>query len=106
MVYPIYEKYISLEPFYSLYTVFRNMLWSQEIVVVIGCSFRDISVNNAFMDYLKSNKQARMLISVKSDSVEERIKKMFGIHERVKLLRRYFVEKQFAAELTQDCLDI
>lgn len=99
MIYPTYEKYISLEPFYSLYTAFRNMLRSEQIVVVIGYSFRDISVNNAFKDFLKSNRQARILISVKSDSVEERIKKMFGNHKSVKLLKNHFGEKRFIAEL-------
>src|SRR5437588_475071 len=49
MIYPVYEKYISREPFYSLYTAFRRNLREEEIIVVIGYSFRDISVNNALV---------------------------------------------------------
>ena len=93
MIYPIYEKYISLEPFYSLYTAFRNMLRNQELVVIIGYSFRDISVNNAFIDYLRLNHKARLILSAKSNSVKERISRIFGDNNRVRLIENYFGER-------------
>ena len=108
MIYPIYEKYVSLEPFYSLYTAFRNTLWNEQIVVVIGYSFRDISINNAFTDFLKFNKNARMIISAKSESVKDRINKIFSSDsDRVLIIDAYFGEKHFPSKLrnalTTDC---
>jgi hypothetical protein len=51
MIYPIYEKYISKEPFFTLYQYFRSLLF-EDIVIIIGYSFADISINNAFIDWL------------------------------------------------------
>ena len=102
MIYPIYEKYISLEPFYSLYTAFRNMLRNQELVVIIGYSFRDISVNNAFIDYLRLNHKARLILSAKSNSVKERISRIFGDNNRVRLIENYFGEQHFITDLENE----
>jgi hypothetical protein len=52
MVYPIYEKYISKDPFFSLHSYFRKMLYYQDVYIVIGYSFRDPSINNAFAEML------------------------------------------------------
>ena len=108
MIYPIYEKYISLEPFYSLYSAFRKRLWEELIVVIIGYSFRDISVNNAFADFLRFNKNARIIISTKSKSVKDRINKTFSFtRNRVQIIETYFGEKDFPTDLrnalTTDC---
>jgi hypothetical protein len=62
MVYPIYEKYISKDPFFSLHSYFRKLLYYQDIYVVIGYSFRDPSINNAFADMLRKRAETRMII--------------------------------------------
>jgi len=49
-VYPIYEKHISEDPFFSLYQYFRWKLFKEDIVIVIGYSFRDPSINRAFSE--------------------------------------------------------
>ena len=100
MIYPVYEKYISREPFYSLYTAFRRNLHEEEIIVVIGYSFRDISVNNAFIDHICYNKKSRMIISTKSDPVKERIRRLFkGNIDRIATVSKYFGEDGFMDEL-------
>lgn len=100
MIYPIYEKYISLEPFYSLYTAFRRNLFKEEIVIVIGYSFRDISINNALLDNLKTSENSRLIISVKSPSVKQRISKLFGqYNKRIDLINEYFGEGNFIDDL-------
>jgi SIR2-like protein len=92
MIYPIYEKYISREPFYSLYTAFRKNLFKEQIVIVIGYSFRDISINNALLDNLQTIESSRLIISAKSDSVKQRISKIFGLNKRVSLLTSILVK--------------
>jgi hypothetical protein len=62
MVYPIYEKYISQDPYFSLYSYFRRLLYSRDIYIVIGYSFRDPSINNAFRDALRNKSESRMII--------------------------------------------
>jgi hypothetical protein len=99
MIYPIYEKYISREPFYSLYTAFRKNLFKEQIVIVIGYSFRDISINNALLDNLQTTETSRLIISAKSDSVKQRISKIFGLNKRVSLIEKYFGEGGFVDEL-------
>src|SRR5690242_18309360 len=49
MIYPIYEKSVSRDPFFALYQYFRKMLFRDDILIVIGFSFRDPSINNAFL---------------------------------------------------------
>lgn len=100
MIYPVYEKYISREPFYSLYTAFRRILFEEQIVIVIGYSFRDISINNAFLDYLRTRKESRIIICARSDSVKKRITQSF--HEylnRISFINKYFGENGFINEL-------
>jgi SIR2-like protein len=48
IIYPIYEKHITRDPFFTLYEYFRRTLFREDIVIVIGYSFRDLTINNAF----------------------------------------------------------
>jgi hypothetical protein len=69
-------------PFYSLYTAFRNMLWNEEIVIVIGTySFRDISVNNALKDFLNMNDKARIILTTVKFSKRESTRHLVIGHE-------------------------
>lgn len=38
MVYPVYEKYISQDPYFSLYYYFRSLLYYNDVYLVIGFS--------------------------------------------------------------------
>jgi hypothetical protein len=66
----------------------------------MGYSFRDISVNNAFVDQICYNKKSRMIISAKSDPVKERIRRLFDDNmDRIAIVSRYFGEDGFIDEL-------
>ncbi len=81
MIYPVYEKYISREPFFSLYAAFRRILLEEKIIIVMGYSFRDLSINNAFLDTLSTDEESRMIICAKSHAVRQRIAKIFQEYE-------------------------
>lgn len=100
MIYPVYEKYISMEPFFSLYTAFRRILLEEKIIIVIGYSFRDISINNAFLNTLTNDRESRMIICAKSPAVKQRISDKFqGYMSRISLIDKYFGEKGFISDL-------
>lgn len=44
IIYPVYEKSVSREPFFTLYQYFRRSLLHESIVITIGYSFGDISI--------------------------------------------------------------
>jgi hypothetical protein len=100
MIYPVYEKYISREPFYSLYTAFRRNLLEEQVIVVIGYSFRDISINNAFLDHIRTNENLRIIVCAKSDLVKNRVRQLFsGYDNRIDLVSKYFGEDGFTNDL-------
>lgn len=64
MVYPASEKYALTAPYAECLFYFRRSLMSGKIyepIVVIGYSFRDAAINNAFMDAIKLNPNIRIL---------------------------------------------
>jgi hypothetical protein len=78
MIYPIYEKYVSEDPYFSLYFYFRKLLYWNDTYVVIGYSFRDQSINNAFADALRRKKNSRLIIvNSNKKSIEQRINQYF-----------------------------
>ncbi len=63
MVYPASEKYALTSPYAECLFYFRRSLMGDrrgEPVVVVGYSFRDASVNNAFADAIKTNPNIRI----------------------------------------------
>jgi hypothetical protein len=50
MIYPIGEKYATITPYFEILSRFRNTLINEKVVIVIGYSFRDDPINNAFVD--------------------------------------------------------
>ena len=52
IIYPIYEKHISAEPFFTFYQYFQRRVLFENILVIFGYSFAIPSINNAFMDWL------------------------------------------------------
>ena len=61
MIYPAYDKRVSIEPSASLHNHFRKILQLDDVYVVIGYSFRDSSINDLFVDALM-DKRKRMVI--------------------------------------------
>lgn len=52
MIYPVGEKPILRDPYYSFYSLFKEQPWN--ILVAIGYSFRDTPVNTAILDRLET----------------------------------------------------
>jgi hypothetical protein len=79
MIYPIYEKYVSEDPYFSLYYYFRKLLYWNDNYVVIGYSFRDQSINNAFADALRNKSNSRLIV-VNSNikNIQSRIDQYFS----------------------------
>jgi hypothetical protein len=68
--------------------------------VVIGYSFADPSINNAFVDWLTFNPNARIII-IARDNNHERILDLFrNQRERLEFVRQYFGENGFINNLT------
>jgi hypothetical protein len=78
MVYPVYEKHISEDAYFALHYYFRHLLHINNVYLVVGFSFRDPSINNAFRDAL-TNKPASRMIIVNSNRkvIENRVNEMF-----------------------------
>jgi hypothetical protein len=99
IIYPIYEKYISKEPFFTLYQYFRRNLVFEAVVIIIGYSFADISINNAFIDWLTYKSTAR-LIGIARRRNHERIRNIFGsLRNRIEFIEEYFGENRFIDNL-------
>jgi hypothetical protein len=78
MIYPIYEKHISEDPYFTLYYYFRKLLYHHDIYVVIGYSFRDPSINAAFADALNNRSDSRMIIiNSNRNNIQRRINEKF-----------------------------
>ena len=99
IIYPVYEKSVSRQPFFTLYQHFRRTLLDESIVIIIGYSFGDISINNALMDWLAFNKKGRLVI-VSRKKNHSRIKKIFGtLQKRIEFIVEYFGETKFIKSL-------
>jgi len=62
MVYPAYDKRTTRDPFSSLHNIFQRILHTHDVFVVVGYSFRDFSINEAFQNILEKNEGSRMVI--------------------------------------------
>lgn len=91
MVYPVQEKYITRSPYFELYSVLRQWLFKDPLCVVIGYSFRDEAVNNAFTDAFDRNAALKMVCISPSAS---RDVSNLGDHRR----RAYCIDKRFGEE--------
>jgi len=60
MIYPTTEKYFSRDPYFSLLRKLRGDLLAggskrdDKIIAIVGYSFRDVAINNAFIDALNA----------------------------------------------------
>lgn len=99
MVFPIAEKYITQYPYFDLYYYLRGVPWTvgsqKETCIVIGFSFRDIPINNAFVSHIIRNEKERkesriILIDKDPTSVLENLRNLLSkenferIYKRIK----------------------
>jgi hypothetical protein len=99
MVYPIYEKYVSEDPYFTLYGYFRRLLYYHDEYVVIGHSFGDPSINNAFADAFKNKPNSRIIIVNRNrDNIESRINQYFPA-DRVHIIETPFGNNTLVEEL-------
>jgi SIR2-like domain len=89
MIYPIYEKFVSKNHFFALYQYFRKMLFKEDILIVIGFSFRDPSINNAIADWLSTRSCSRLLI-VANEKNQNKIRAIFNDNPRIQFINTYF----------------
>jgi hypothetical protein len=64
MIYPIGEKYTTITPYFEILSRFRNTLINEKVVIVIGYSFRDDPINNAFVDRAIRHRKSFKIILV------------------------------------------
>ena len=100
MVYPIYEKYVSQDPtIFALYDYFRDILQYHDIYIVIGYSFRDPAINNAFKQGLDYNANKRLIIiNPNPDLVKARIRTMFP-NEKIDVIECKFGDDSLYSNL-------
>jgi len=101
LIYPMQEKYVSKDPYASLFTLFRRALFYEVIHIAVGYSFRDAAINNAFQDAARM-KPGFFLFVVGPEA--EKVLKDIGLPEDKCRAIPYRIEDPRAyAELT-DCL--
>jgi hypothetical protein len=61
LVFPVHEKYVTLSPYFEMYALLRERLRMEPICVVVGYSFRDEAVNNAFIDAIHDNPRLKII---------------------------------------------
>src|SRR2546427_7652765 len=86
MIYPTGEKYATRSPFYEYLGQLRQTLLSERVCIAIGYSFRDIAINNAFLDGISRNPNLRIiLVGPSADRVRATLdptiqKHVLGLH--------------------------
>jgi hypothetical protein len=60
MIYPVGEKPILKEPYYSFYSIFKEQPW--DILIAIGHSFRDQPVNIAILERLVNAPKSKLIV--------------------------------------------
>lgn len=80
----------------------KRLLLKHDIYLVIGYSFRDQSINDAFYFGLKNNLGSRMIVSSTNQEVIERINKTFEkVISKIDILKRRFGGHDFLEELNR-----
>lgn len=62
MIYPTGEKYATRSPYYEYLGQLRQAVTKEQVCIVIGYSFRDTPINNAFLDGIQKNPKLRILL--------------------------------------------
>ena len=89
MIYPTGEKYSSRSPFYEYLGQLRQALFAEQVCIVIGYSFRDVPINNAFLDGIQRNTNLVILVvGPTADKVVGRLDK--SMSKRITILNEAF----------------
>lgn len=81
MIYPVGEKYSTKHPYFDYLYQLRTSLPSENSCIVIGYSFRDIPINNAFEDAVKRNRNLRvLLVSPSASKIREHLDEDLKTH--------------------------
>ncbi len=104
MIYPIHEKFVSQEPYFSLYSCFKSMLSVSQVCIAIGYSFRDQSVNNAFLDVFKNDASKKLyVVNMNTAPIKERLKSAPA--NNVTYINATFGAPEFISTLTQNMMN-
>jgi hypothetical protein len=98
IVYQIYEKYVTKDPFFTLYECFRRTIFREDVVIVIGYSFRDVTINNTFSDWLASKPESRLIVVARKHN-QDTIRGIIGNDSKIQFIERYFGENGFVSDL-------
>jgi hypothetical protein len=98
IIYPVYEKCITKDPFFTLYGYFRRRIFREDVVIVIGYSFRDITINNTFSDWLASKPASRLIIVARREN-QDTIRRIIANDSKLQFIGTYFGENGFIADL-------
>lgn len=105
MVFPVAEKYITQYPYFTLYHYLQGVAWTvgsqKEACIVVGFSFRDIPIVNAFLKHIIRNEKegkesSIILIDKDTSSVMENLQTFLSgedfqkIHEVIKPISEEF----------------
>ena len=97
MIYPVQEKYVTRNPYFQLYSLLRHWLATDVLCIIIGYSFRDEAVNNAFIDGLSSNANLKMIYV--SPNASRDILNLGNAGRRIHCMDRKFGEDEILGEL-------
>jgi SIR2-like domain len=98
MIYPVYDKKVSRQPFASLYNYFRALLQIHDVYIIVGYSFRDQSINDAFIDSLLKNEGSRIvIINRRPDRIMNKIQDF--PHNKIDVIKIPFGEDALISEL-------
>lgn len=81
LIYPTGDKYATKSPSYDYLAKLRTSLENEEVCVVIGYSFRDVPILNAFTDAIRKNPNLRViLVSPSARNVRGQLPKQLQTH--------------------------
>jgi len=83
MIYPVGEKPILRDPYYTFYKIFTEQTWNK--MIAIGYSFRDEPVNVGILENLQRNHRATLIVvNPKPEEIIENFGKLDNeIHNRI-----------------------
>ena len=80
LIYPAQKNYATEEPFRRLQRYFEVVLSQHDLCLVIGFSFRDLLINNAFLDFLRGNDKRRLVVV--SPNAMKNVEENLGAEEK------------------------
>lgn len=95
MIYPIGEKYISRSPYFELFKCLKESI--RDLCVVIGYSFRDEAINNAFIDGVRKDEKLKIILI--DPNASETIKNVGIIKKNIRMIAMEFEDPKTIEEL-------